>query len=88
MGLIELALVFSVVIALYNLQQIKITLKDNGYDVSMISGIAKDYKNFKALASEEPDEGKRIKYQQHLNGLHFSLAGAAVILFLIFRDKF
>lgn len=88
MGLLEVAIIFSVFIALYNMQQIKITLKQKGYDVSMLSGWLRDYKNFKALVQEESDQKIKIKYQQNLNGLHFSLAGLAVMLFLILRDKF
>ena len=87
MGLLEVAVIFSVFIALYNMQQIKITLKQQGYDVNMLTGWLRDYKNFKALVQEESDQKIKVKYQQNLNGLHFSLGGLAVILFLILRDK-
>lgn len=86
MGLLQFAVIFSVVIALYNMQQIKMTLKDKGYDVDLLSSPIRDYQNFKALIQSETDEKVKIKYQQNLNGLHFSLAGLVFILFMIFRD--
>ncbi len=84
MGLLEFAVIFSVIVALYNLQQIKIVLKNKGYAVDMLTGWLGDYRQFKELTHKESDPKVKIKYQKILNGLHFSLAGlvffAAMIL--------
>ena len=88
MSLFEVALIFSVIIAVYNLQQIKITLKQKGYAVEMFSGWMKDYRTFKSLIQSEVDQKTKVKYQQILNGLHFSLGGAVLFAVLIIQRRF
>ena len=56
MGLFELAVFVSAIVALYNFQQIKIILKEKGYTVDMLSGWLRDYREFKALMLNETDE--------------------------------
>lgn len=85
MNLFVLALVFSITMALYNIQQIKITLKKNGYDVEMLTGFLRDYREFKSLIENEQDQKKKIDYQKNLNGLHFSLLGSIIIAFFLLR---
>ena len=87
MGLLEFALIFSAVIALYNLQQIKMTLKDKGYTVAMLTGWLSDYQQFKGLIEKEPDQKVKIKYQQILNGLYFSLGGIVVFAAMVLRNR-
>jgi hypothetical protein len=85
MGLFELAMIVSAVVALYNFQQIKITLKDKGYPVEMLKGWLEDYRRFKGLIEKEPDHKTKINYQKIINGLHFSLLGLVVFIALILR---
>ena len=87
MGLFELAMFVSVVVALYNLQQIKMILKDRGHTVDLLSGWLRDYRTFKSLIQSETDESIQIKYRKILNGLHFSLAGLFVFAALILRNR-
>jgi hypothetical protein len=87
MSLMEVALVFSIIIAVYNFQQIKITLKERGYVVDLATGWIRDYKQYKKLVSEEPDDKVKVKLQARLNGLHFSLGGTVVIAYLIFSGR-
>lgn len=85
MGLFEFALLFSAVVALYNFQQIKMALKDKGYTVDMFTGWLRDYRQFKTLIENEPDQKRKIEYQKNLNGLHFSLLGFIIFAVLILR---
>lgn len=87
MNLIDVALVISLIVALYNLQQIKITLKQRGYPVEMLSGWIEDYRQFKKLIQKEPDEKIKIQYQKILNGLHVSLAGSIALIVMILRNR-
>lgn len=87
MGLLEFALIFSVIIALYNLQQIKITLKEKGLTVDVIKGSLGDYRKFKDLIRNEADQELKIKYQKILNGLHFSLFGLVLFAIIILRVR-
>ena len=87
MGLLEFALIFSVVFALYNLQQIKITLKEKGLTVDVIKGSLGDYRKFKDLIRNEPDRDFKMKYQKILNGLHFSLFGMVLFAIIILRMR-
>jgi hypothetical protein len=87
MNLMHFALIFSVIIALYNLQQLKITLKGKGYPVDMLSGWLNDYRQFKELIRTETDEKVRIEYQKIINGLHFSLAGVIVLSVMLIRGR-
>jgi hypothetical protein len=87
MGLLQLAVVFSVIMALYNLQQMKIALKDKGYPVEMLTGWIRDYRQLKDLIRKEPDPKGKIKYQKILNGLHFSLAGLIFFVAMILSKR-
>lgn len=82
MGLFEFAFLFSAVVALYNFQQIKMALKDNGYPIEMFTGWLRDYRQFKALIENETDHVRKVNYQKNLNTLHFSLLG--MLLFAVF----
>ena len=88
MGLLQLAVVFSVIIALSNLQQIKIALKDKGYAVDIFTGWIGDYRRFKNLARTESDPKVKLKYQKILNGLHFSLGGMIFFGLMILSKQF
>ncbi len=85
MGLLEFALIFTVVFTLYNLQQIKITLKEKGLIVDVIKGSLGDYRKFKDLIRNESDQILKMKYQKILNGLHFSLLGIVLFAIMILR---
>ena len=85
MGLFEFAFLFSAVVALYNFQQIKMALKDRGYTIEMFSGWMRDYRQFKALIEDEPDQKRKIDYQKTLNTLHFSLLGMLLFAVLCLR---
>ena len=87
MGLLEFALIISIVIALYNLQQIKMVLKEKGHTVDMFKGLLTDHRKFKDLMRTEPDETRKLKYRQILNGLYFSALGAAVFGIMILRAR-
>ncbi len=87
MGLLEFALIFSVIIALYNLQQIKITLKEKGLTVDVIKGSLGDYRKFKDLIRNEPDQEFKMKYQKILNGFHFALFGIVLFAIMILRVR-
>ena len=87
MGLLEFALIFSVVIALYNLQQMKMVLKEKGHTVDMFKGLLGDHKKFKELLHSEPDETRKLKYRQTLNGLYFSLLGVILFGIMVLRAR-
>lgn len=87
MSLFEIALVISAIFAMYNLQQVKITLKQKGFDVEMLSGWLKDHRQFKSLIQSEEDEKTKVKYQQTLNGLYFSLFGIVLFGFLVIQNR-
>ena len=87
MSLFEIALVISAIFAMYNLQQVKITLKQKGYDVEMLSGWLKDHRQFKSLIQSEKDQKTKVKYQQTLNSLYFSLFGIVLFGFLVIQNR-
>ncbi len=87
MNWLAIGLVGAVVFSLHALQQIKMTLKDKGYQVDMLTGWLEDYRKFKQLATEEPDETTRYKYQRILNGLYLALAGLVLIPVLMIMGK-
>ena len=87
MNWLHLGLIGAIVFALHSFQQIKMTLKDKGYQVDMMTGWMEDYRRFKQLIIDEPDEQTRYKYQRILNGFYLALAGIVVIPFLIFSGK-
>lgn len=77
----------SIVFVLYYFQQIKMTLKGRGYDVSLVTGWFSDYRRFKSLLSGETDEQRKMEYQGILNGLHLALVGLVVIVVLLFSGE-
>lgn len=87
MNWLAIGLIGAVVFTLHSLQQIKMTLKDKGYQVDMMTGWFEDYRKFKQLSLEEPDEMTRHKYQRILNGLYLALAGLVIIPFLMITGK-
>lgn len=87
MSWMKLGLFASIIFALYYFQQIKMTLKDRGYDVDLLTGGLTDYKRFKDLIVREKDEWKRAKYQALLNGLHLALVGLVVIAGFLIAGK-
>lgn len=87
MSWLHIGLIGALVFALHSFQQIKMTLKDKGYHVDMMTGWLDDYRRFKQLILDETDEQTRYKYQRILNGLYLALAGLVVIPFLIFSGK-
>lgn len=84
MSWLHIGLIGAFVFVLHSFQQIKMTLKDKGYPVEMLTGWMNDYRRFKQLTLDEADEQTRHKYQRILNGLYLALAGLVVIPFLIF----
>lgn len=85
MSWMKIGLLASIVFALYYYQQIKMVLKDRGYEVDLLTGWLTDYRRFKELTLKEKDEWNRVKYQGLLNGLHLALVGFAVIAgFMLF----
>ncbi len=87
MGLLEFALIFSVIIALYNLQQIKMVLQEKGHTVDMFKGLLGDHRKFKDLLRTETDEKRKLKYRQTLNGLYFSVLGIVLFGIMVLRAR-
>ena len=87
MNWLAIGLIGAIVFALHAFQQIKITLKEKGYAVDMMTGWLDDYRRFKKLAMEETDESTRQKYQQILNGLYLALGGLIFIPLLMIMGK-
>ncbi len=77
----------ALVFALHSFQQIKMTLKEKGHHVDVMTGWIDDYRKFKQLTKDETDEQKRYQYQRVLNGLYLALAGLVVIPLLILTGK-
>lgn len=87
MSWMKIGLLASIIFALYYYQQIKMVLKDQGYDVDLLTGWLTDYRRFKELTLKEKDEWNRVKYQGLLNGLHLALLGFVVIAgFMLFGN--
>ena len=87
MGMIEFALIVSIVIALYNIQQIKMTLKEKGHSVEMFSNPLEDVRLFKKLMLDEPDQKVKLKYQKILNGLYFCLVGMVLFAIMMINKR-
>lgn len=87
MSWMNIGLIGAIVFTLHALQQIKMTLKDKGHHVEMMTGWLEDYRKFKQLAIDEPDEPTRHKYQRILNGLYLALAGLVFIPLLMIMGK-
>ena len=79
MGWLKLGLFGSIIFALYYYQQIKMTLKEKGYEVDLLTGWINDYRNFKRLIETEPDRKLKTQYRAILSGLHLALLGLVVI---------
>lgn len=87
MGIYEFALVFSLVVVLYNYQQIKIILKDKGYPVEMLTGWLRDLRHFKEMLRKEKDQKKQAKYLKIINALYFALAGSGLFAILVLNQR-
>jgi uncharacterized membrane protein YiaA len=87
MNWLSIGLIGAIVFTLHSFQQIKMTLKDKGYHVEMMTGRLDDYRRFKQLTLDETDETARYKYQRVLNGLYLALAGLVVIPLLMIMGK-
>ena len=87
MNWLSIGLIGAIVFTLHSLQQIKMTLKDKGYQVDMMTGWLEDYRRFKQMTLSEPDETTRYKYQRILNGLYLALAGLVFIPLLMIMGK-
>lgn len=87
MSWMHIGLIGAIVFTLHSLQQIKMTLKDKGHHVEMMTGWLDDYRRYKQLASEETDETTRYKYQRVLNGLYLALAGLVFIPLMMILGK-
>ncbi len=87
MSWLHIGLIGAIVFTLHSFQQIKMTLKDKGHHVDLMTGWVEDYRRFKKLSIEEPDEPTRDKYQRVLNGLYLALAGLVFIPLLIIIGK-
>jgi hypothetical protein len=78
MNWFDIGLIGAVVIAMYYLQEIKMTLKSKGHQVEYFSGWISDYQKFKDLTLKETDEKTKTKYQKVLNGLRFAMIAVAL----------
>lgn len=87
MGIYEFALVFSLVVVLYNYQQIKIILKEKGYPVEMLTGWLRDLRQFKEMLRKEKDQKKQAKYLKIINALYFALAGSGLFAILVLNQR-
>jgi hypothetical protein len=87
MNWLSIGLIGAIVFTLHAFQQIKMTLKDKGHHVDLMSGWLADYRKFKQLTRDEPDELTRHKYQRVLNGLYLALAGLVFIPLLMLMGK-
>jgi hypothetical protein len=87
MSWLHIGLIGAIVFTLHSFQQIKMTLKDKGHHVDMMTGWLEDYRRYKNLISEETDETTRYKYQRVLNGLYLALAGLVFIPLIMILGK-
>ncbi|MBC2711394.1 MAG: hypothetical protein HGJ94_10485 [Desulfosarcina sp.] len=87
MNWLHIGLIGAIVFTLHAFQQIKITLKEKGHHVDMMTGWFEDYRKFKQLTLDETDEQTRYKYQRVLNGLYLALAGLVFIPLLMIMGK-
>lgn len=87
MNWLHIGLIGAIVFTLHSFQQIKMTLKEKGYHVDLMTGWISDYRKFKQLTIDETDEPTRYKYQRVLNGLYLALAGLVVIPLLMILGK-
>jgi hypothetical protein len=87
MSWLNIGIFFSIIYILYSIQQIKMILKNKGYDVDLLSGPIQDYRRFKRLIQAETNQGLKTKYQGILNGLHFASVGLVVIAAFLLAGK-
>ena len=87
MNWLSIGLIGAIVFTLHSIQQIKMTLKDKGYHVDLMTGWLDDYRRFKQLTLDEPDEPTQQKYQRVLNGLYLALAGLVFIPLLMIKGN-
>ncbi len=87
MSWMHIGLIGAIVFTLHSFQQIKMTLKDKGHHVELMTGWLEDYRKFKQLALDEADEMTRQKYQRVLNGLYLALAGLVFIPLMMILGK-
>jgi len=87
MNWLAIGIIGAIVFVLHSFQQIKITLKEKGHHVDMMTGWLEDYRRFKKLTLEEADEPTRYKYQRILNGLYLALAGLVFLPLLMIMGK-
>ena len=87
MNWLAIGLIGAVVFTLHAFQQIKMTLKDRGHHVGMMTGWLEDYRRFKQLIQDETDEQTRFKYQRVLNGLYLALAGLVFMPLLMLMGR-
>ena len=87
MSWLHIGLIGAIVFTLHAFQQIKMTLKDKGHHVDMMTGWFDDYRRYKNLIREETDETARYKYQRVLNGLYLALAGLVFIPLIMILGK-
>lgn len=87
MNWLAIGLIGAVVFTLHAFQQIKMTLKDRGYRVDMMTGWVEDYRRFKQLIQDESDAQVKFKYQRILNGLYLALAGLVVMPLLMLMGR-
>ena len=87
MSWLHIGLIGAIVFTLHSFQQIKMTLKDKGYHVDLMTGWIEDYRRFKELIQNEADEQTRYKYQRILNGLYLALAGLVFIPLLMIMGR-
>jgi hypothetical protein len=53
----------------------------------MFKGLLGDHRKFKELMNSEPDEKRKLKYRQTLNGLYFSLLGVVLFGIMVLRAR-
>jgi len=87
MNWLNIGLLFSIMFILYSVQQIKMTLKEKGYDVDIFSNPIDDYNRFKKIIDSEKDARLKARYQGMLNGLYMAFGGTVVLGYLIFGQR-
>ena len=87
MSWMHIGLIGAIVFTLHAFQQIKMTLKEKGHHVDLMTGWLEDYRKFKQLTLDEADEMTRQKYQRVLNGLYLALAGLVFIPLMMILGK-
>ena len=83
MSWLEFGLFGSVIFALYYFQQIKMTLKEKGFDIQPFTGWTDDYRRYRQLIADTSDPKEKMKLQAMLNGLYMAVGGAVFFAFLL-----